>query len=87
MRTASAITVAVVALAGMILLLMRGDPQPWQLAPVGAVAGAVAGGVRWGRVGALVGGAFGSVLGLIAPLLYIPFWLAFTLPPHPEYDL
>jgi len=87
MRTAVALVVVVAALVGMVLLLMREGTQLWQLMAVGAVAGVLAGGVRWGRRGALVGVAAGCVLGLIAPFLYIPFWLAFTLPPHPEVDL
>ena len=87
MRTAAVITVVAVALTGMVSLLMREDTQLWHLSVVGGVAGVLAGSLRWGRRGALVGMAVGVVLGLAAPFLYIPFWLAFTLPPHPEYDL
>jgi Na+/proline symporter len=87
MRTASAILIGLAAVAGMVPLLMREETQVWQLVGVGAVGGVLAGGVRWGRRGALVGLAAGCLLGLIAPFLYIPFWLVFTLPPHPEYDL
>jgi hypothetical protein len=87
MRTAAAILIGTAALAGMVALLMREETQLWQLVAVGAGGGMLAGGVRWRRRGVLVGLAGGCVLGLIAPFLYIPFWLAFTLPPHPEYDL
>ena len=87
MRTAVALVFAVAAPAGMVPLLMREGTYLWQLVAVGASAGALAGGVRWGRRGAMIGVAAGCVLGLLAPFLYIPFWLALTLPPHPEYDL
>jgi hypothetical protein len=87
MRTAAGITVVAVGLARMVSLLTREDTHIWQLVAVGAVAGVLAGAVRWGVRGALVGGAAGCALGLLAPFLYIPFWLVFTLPPHPQYDL
>ena len=87
MRTAAALVVVAAALAGMVSLLMRENTHLWQLVAVGAAAGVSAGGVRWGWQVALVGITAGCVLGLVAPFLYIPFWLAFTLPPHPEFDL
>ena len=87
MRTAAALAIVATALVGMASLLMREGTQLWHLVAVGAVAGVLAGGVRSGRRGALVGLAVGCVLGLLAAFLYIPFWLAFTLPPHPEVDL
>lgn len=87
MRLAAALIVVAATLVGEVALLMREDSQLWHLAAVGAAAGAIAGGAGWGRRGARVGAAAGCALGLIAPLLYIPFWLAFTLPPHPEVDL
>jgi hypothetical protein len=87
MRTAAALVIVAAGLVGMVSLLTREGTQLWQLAAVGASTGALAGGARWDRRGALVGGAAGCVVGLAAPVLYIPFWLAFTLPPHPEVDL
>ena len=87
MRTTVALLVASVALYAMVSLLMREDTQLWHLVAVGSVAGLLTGGVRCRRRGALIGVAAGCVLGLVAPFLYIPFWLVFTLPPHPEYDL
>ena len=87
MRTTAALVVVAAAVAGMVALLMREGTQLWHLVTVGAVAGVLAGGVRWGWRGAVVGLAAGCVLGLVAPFLYMPFWLAFTLPPHPEVDL
>jgi hypothetical protein len=87
MRTAVALLVAIAALPALVLLLMRDDTQLWELALVGAAAGMLVGGVRWGWRGAFIGVAVGCAIGLAAPLLYIPFWLVFTLPPHPEVDL
>lgn len=87
MRTAAVLVIVAAALIGMVSRLMREGTQFWHLVAVGAVAGVLAGGVRWGRRGALVGLAAGCVLGLVAPFLYMPFWLVFTLPPHPEVDL
>ncbi len=87
MRTAAAIIVVAVGLAGMVSLLMRDGTQFWQVCAVGGAAGALAGGIRWGRRGVLIGGSVGVALGLAAPFLYIPFWVVFTLPPHPEFDL
>jgi hypothetical protein len=87
MRTAVAILVSVATLVGMVSLLMREDTPLWQLVVLGGAAGMLVGRVRWGQRGALVGAMVGCVLGLLAPFLYAPFWLAFTLPPHPEHDL
>jgi hypothetical protein len=87
MRTAAALAVVAVTLLAMVSLLMREGTQFWQLVVIGAAAGVLAGSVRWGRRGAIFGLVAGCVLGLAAPFLYIPFWLAFTLPPHPEIDL
>jgi len=87
MRTAAALVVVAAALVGMASLLVREGTQLWHFAAVGAVAGVLAGGVRWGWRAALVGLAAGCVIGLAAPFLYIPFWVAFTLPPLPEIDL
>lgn len=87
MRTAIALAIVAGALVAMIALLLRDTTQLWQLVAVGAFAGSLAGGVRWGRRGAFIGLATGCLLGWAAPFLYMPFWLVFTLPPHPEVDL
>jgi Na+/proline symporter len=71
----------------MVSLLMHEGTQLWQLVAVGAVCGVLVGGLLWGRRGSLIGLSVGCVLGLLAPFLYIPSWLVFTLPPHPEFDL
>ncbi|MCE9567125.1 MAG: hypothetical protein K8U57_34415 [Planctomycetes bacterium] len=87
MRSVVAALISLAALLGMVLLLMRDSTRLWQLAAVGALAGVLVGTVRSGRHGAIVGVAVGCLLGLAAPFLYAPFWLVFTLPPHPECDL
>jgi hypothetical protein len=39
-----------------------------------------------GRAGAATGAAVGVLARLVAPLVYAPFWLAFTLLPHPDLN-
>ncbi|WP_439624658.1 hypothetical protein [Gemmata sp.] len=87
MRGAAAALISLAALSGMVLLLMRESTRLWQLAAAGALAGVVVGAFHSDRRGASVGVAVGCVLGLAAPFLYAPFWLVFTLPPHPDCDL
>jgi hypothetical protein len=53
----------------------------------GVVCGGVVGYLWGGRRGCLIGGAVAAVFGLLSPWLYLPFWLYFTLPPHPKVDL
>lgn len=86
-RTVAAVLFVVAAPAGMVPLLMREDTRLWPLMAVGTVAGALADGVRWGWRGVWIGAICGCVLALLAPFLYIPFWLYFSLPPYLEYDL
>jgi hypothetical protein len=85
-RTTAAAAIVLVALTVEVLLLAR-DSRLWLLVVVGAAAGAFAGGFRQGRYGLLVWLLVGGAVGLLSPLLYYPFWLVFTLPPHPTPDL
>jgi len=82
MRTGVAIIAASVGLIGMVCLLMREDTQIWQLPSLGLIVGSFVGAVRWRWRGAAVGAAVGCALGVVAPVLYLPFWLVFTLPPY-----
>jgi hypothetical protein len=86
MRTVIAVAIVIVALAAAVLLLMRDGEQLWLLA-IGAISGILVGGVRYGRRGAWIGAAVGCMLGFLAPFLYVPFWLVFSLPPYLEHDL
>jgi Na+/proline symporter len=86
LRTVFILVTLAAALVSMVSLLMHDDSKLWQLVVVGAVAGVVVGGMRWGRRGALICMAAGILCGLLAPLFYFPFWMLFTLPPHPEVD-
>lgn len=87
MRASLAILVAAATLAGMTFLLTRDGTGLGHLAAVGGCGGLAAGALLRGRAGVVIGGAVGLLAGLVAPLVYAPFWLAFTLPPHPDVDL
>ncbi len=71
----------------MVYLLTQETTEIWHLALVGAGAGCAVGGTRWGMRGVGIGVVIGAMLGTMAPFLYLPFWLYFTLPPHPKIDL
>lgn len=86
MRTAGALLLGLGTLAGLVYLLSQEDTALWQLGVVGGSGGLAVGVVRWQRQGALIGLVAGVVVGLLSPILYLPFWLVFTLPPHPKYD-
>jgi hypothetical protein len=79
-----AVSASIVAL---VALLMREETELWHLILCGCAGGAITGSIWRGRRGLLWGFVIGAVIGFISPVLYIPFWLAFTLPPHPEIDL
>jgi hypothetical protein len=87
MRTLIAVLILATTLALLILLLTREDTSLWQLTALSGAAGLISFGIRWGWRGAVLGGVVGIFVGMIMPLLYLPFWLAFTLPPHPQVDL
>lgn len=87
MRTAFMILTVVAAIAASAWLLMQENTKLWHLIVLGGMAGAVIGRIRWGWRGSTVGVVVECLLGLAAPILYVPFWLVFTLPPHPKVDL
>jgi hypothetical protein len=86
LRTVFALVTLAAALAAMVSLLMRDESKLWQLVVVGAAAGIVVGCTWWGRWGAFLCMAVGILCGLLAPVVYYPFWMMFTLPPHPKVD-
>ena len=75
------------SVAAMAALLMREETELWHLIACGSLGGTVTGFVWRGWRGLLWGVLIGAGIGLISPFVYIPFWLAFTLPPHPAVDL
>ena len=79
-----ATSASVVALGA---LLGREETELWHLTVCGCVGGAITGFVWRGRCGLLWGFIIGAATGVVSPFLYFPFWLVFTLPPHPEIDL
>jgi hypothetical protein len=87
MRRAVASGLLLAGLAVMVHLLTQESTELVHLVLVGGTTGLAAGGICWRWRGALIGAVAGCLLGLIAPALYGPFWLIFTLPPHPEVDL
>lgn len=88
--TALRLTAALVSITAcvvvMVALLMRGTGIG-ELVLCGAIGGATAGASWRGRRWLFFGLILGAGVGLISPCLYAPFWIAFTLPPHPEIDL
>jgi hypothetical protein len=87
MRSAVTAAISLAAVSGMVLLLMQDSTRLWELVAVGAIGGVLVGAVGWGRRGAIFGVVVGCLVGVAAPFVYAPFWLIFTLPPHPECDL
>jgi hypothetical protein len=75
------------SIVALVALLMREETELWHLMVCGGLGGAITGFVWRGWRGLLWGLIIGAVIGLISPFLYMPFWLVFTLPPHPELDL
>lgn len=87
MRSTIAIVVILATLVGMVQLLMWDASELWHVVLLTGTGGFIAGLVRWRWRGALIGAGIGMIIGILSPLLYLPFWLVFTLPPHPEKDL
>lgn len=77
-----------VATLVVLVLLLRQDGTGFEhLIPTGLVGGAITGSMRRGNRGLVAGAVIGAAVGAAAPIAYAPFWLGFTLPPHPEVDL
>lgn len=81
-RVATGLAVVALGVAG-VYWLMVWDVHFLLLAVFGAGCGASAGWSFAGRRGA----AAGAVIGFIAPLVYLPLWFAFNLPPDTGIDL
>ena len=81
-RVAAGIGLVVVGVTG-VYQLMKADAHFAILAWFGAVCGAASGYLFGRRVGLLAGG----VLGFIFPLVYLPLWFIFDLPPAADWDL
>lgn len=86
LRLTAALASVTACLVVMVARLMR-DSGIGELALCGAIGGAAAGACWRGRRWMVLGLLLGAGVGLIAPFLYMPFWIAFTLPPHPDVDL
>jgi hypothetical protein len=75
-----------IALAGYVALGLS-NVHIGYLVLYGTLTGAGVGGVRSGGPGVFVGAVLGGFLAILLPILYLPFWLVFDLPPYPEVPL
>lgn len=81
MRCLGAIVSVVVGIMG-IYQLMIWDAHFLLLGAFGSACGLGTGSILARRRGLVPGAA----LGFLAPLIYLPFWLAFDLPPSVDLD-
>src|SRR5262249_51853516 len=79
-RRLAAMSVGVGGVVAVTFQLMHG--WAWfHIVGTSEVASVIVGFMLGGRRGVLIGALLGLVIGLLVPIVYLPFWLAFDLPP------